>query len=331
MSGVVRVAVAGDDERTCTLLQRVLARDSDLAVVGRAKNGSELVFLLRQFAPHVVIIDLDAPGRDMVAALRAAKREAPTIKIVALLGRFEIGKPLLGEFDSLLHRDDPLNTLANRIRELGSGKATWAETRVAVTSYSPARAGEALASDALQLFGLYVGDLERRQRELEERLDLSLLWLQEVGGRDQGAGSQLAATLRVEPVTREAGELSYILVVDSFFNAQHKVSIAGKEGTLHPHSWRVSVRLHVGSVAGGPELVGFAEAKRLLRDQLAQLDGKVLNKLPEFSTVPPTTENIAALIFKGLKTAVGGMMVALESVTLWESPTNAVICCEGSP
>lgn len=132
---------------------------------------------------------------------------------------------------------------------------------------------------------------------------------------------------------RSSSALRYFISVDGFFNARHQVTINGTEGPLHAHSWRVSLKLRPRSLVEDQPSFGFAEARRLLNDQINPYDGKVLNYLPQFSSIPPTTENIAAVLFAGLRSAAEGLKIVLDSVTVWESPTISVTvtCSECRP
>jgi 6-pyruvoyl-tetrahydropterin synthase len=125
--------------------------------------------------------------------------------------------------------------------------------------------------------------------------------------------------------------LTYSISVDSFFNARHQVTINGSKGPLHAHSWRVRLKLRQTSDIGAHALFGFAEAKRLLNDQITPYDGKVLNNLPQFSSVPPTTENLAAILFVSVKVAASDLRIIIDSITVWESPTISVTCSESQP
>ena len=54
-----------------TGLRTVLGRESDLAIVGEASDGLEVVALARRLLPDVVLTDVRLPGQDGLAATRA--------------------------------------------------------------------------------------------------------------------------------------------------------------------------------------------------------------------------------------------------------------------
>src|SRR6185295_7194460 len=87
-----RVIVADDDvllrEGLASLLER-----SDFQVVGQAGDGDELVELVREQEPDVVIVDIRMPPTHSTEGLEAAhtiREEFPEIGILVLSGHVEI-------------------------------------------------------------------------------------------------------------------------------------------------------------------------------------------------------------------------------------------------
>ena len=63
-----------------------------LEVVGEARDGHAAVELARKLQPDVVLMDLDMPGLDGLAATRLINTEMPQVKIVVLTGSDEDAK-----------------------------------------------------------------------------------------------------------------------------------------------------------------------------------------------------------------------------------------------
>ena len=114
----------------------------------------------------------------------------------------------------------------------------------------------------------------------------------------------------------------YKIKVESSFSSAHNLrGYKGKCEDLHGHNWKVEL------VAGRDKLdkiglvMDFKKLKAILNEFLETLDHKYLNKLPFFTKVNPTSENIAEFIFKSLKKKIP----ILLSVTVWENSTSCAI------
>ncbi len=85
----IRVLIADDHNIVRKGLRMFLQRDPDLAVVGEAANGAEVIKLSRQLHPDVVLMDLLMPVMDGIAATRAIRNELPEIEVLALTSVLE--------------------------------------------------------------------------------------------------------------------------------------------------------------------------------------------------------------------------------------------------
>ena len=62
----------------------VLEAETDIAVVGEARDGAEAVALFGRLRPDIVLMDLQMPGMDGVDAIAAIKAQAPEARIIVL-------------------------------------------------------------------------------------------------------------------------------------------------------------------------------------------------------------------------------------------------------
>lgn len=132
--------------------------------------------------------------------------------------------------------------------------------------------------------------------------------------------------VRKTDVLRPPAGFCYEMVLDLFFNARHFVTIDGQTGPEHPHSYRVQVRCR--SRALHPQnhvLVGYQELRERVKQVIKAYNGTVLNELPVFRYLQPTTENLAGVLYQQLVVALKGMPVELVSLTVWESPTEGIV------
>ncbi|HKC13865.1 MAG TPA: response regulator transcription factor [Vicinamibacteria bacterium] len=77
---LLTVLIVDDDERFRELVGRLLG--TGVRVVGEAARGEDAVLLATEVRPDVVLMDLDIPGLDGIAATRQIKAAAPRTKVI---------------------------------------------------------------------------------------------------------------------------------------------------------------------------------------------------------------------------------------------------------
>lgn len=84
MSSRVRVVLVDDHALVRGGLAQLLAATDDLEVVGQAGDGAEAVAVVAATRPDVVVMDLQMPGTDGVAATRRIVAEHPGSQVLVL-------------------------------------------------------------------------------------------------------------------------------------------------------------------------------------------------------------------------------------------------------
>jgi|SRR5215831_4466146 len=79
-----RVLIADDDRLTRAGLRLVLSQESDIEIVGEARDGLEVVDMARRLQPDLVLLDLRMPNMDGLEATRALKRDGLTRSVLIL-------------------------------------------------------------------------------------------------------------------------------------------------------------------------------------------------------------------------------------------------------
>jgi two-component system, NarL family, invasion response regulator UvrY len=80
----MKVLIADDHPVVRHGLKQILATDSDMTVVGEAKNGNEAMELARRLEWDVAVLDYSMPGRSGLELLAEIKREFPQRPVLVL-------------------------------------------------------------------------------------------------------------------------------------------------------------------------------------------------------------------------------------------------------
>jgi DNA-binding NarL/FixJ family response regulator len=84
----MRVAIADDHRLMLDGIKRALETAPDIEVVGEAMSGDEMMALLPQVNPDVVILDLRMPNGDGLDTLTRIRQDHPGMKVI-ILSMFE--------------------------------------------------------------------------------------------------------------------------------------------------------------------------------------------------------------------------------------------------
>ncbi len=121
----LNVAIADDNERMVQLLDRIVSSDEELEVVGKAGNGEELMEIIREKKPDVVLLDIIMPKLDGLTVMDRVNHEQelkkPAFIVISAVSQekmtedaFELGADyyILKPFDN--------DTVVNRIKRVRS-------------------------------------------------------------------------------------------------------------------------------------------------------------------------------------------------------------------
>ncbi|TVS17673.1 MAG: two-component system response regulator UvrY [Gammaproteobacteria bacterium] len=141
---MVRVLIVDDHRLVRAGIASMLSSVKGIEVVGQADSGEEALVAIRQYSPHVVLMDVRMPGIGGVEAARRALRHDPDLKIIALS----------------VYDDDPF---PSRMLEVGAvGYVTkCADVRELVSAIRKVRVGQRyLSSDVAQHLALRTYEVE---------------------------------------------------------------------------------------------------------------------------------------------------------------------------
>jgi two-component system, NarL family, response regulator LiaR len=80
----IRVQLVEDHAIVREGLRMLLSEESDIEVVGEARDGAESVQLAAMLQPHVILMDLVMPGMDGIHAIQDIRLVSPSSQVVVL-------------------------------------------------------------------------------------------------------------------------------------------------------------------------------------------------------------------------------------------------------
>ena len=121
----VRIAIVDDHELVRTGLRLRLEREEGVEVVAEAADAASAYAMIEANSPDVVVMDIDLPGEDGLAATRTIKARWPQTRVVGLTG----SKPgsiahaaLLAGADGLVFKSEASDHLVQAVRTIATGK-----------------------------------------------------------------------------------------------------------------------------------------------------------------------------------------------------------------
>lgn len=124
-SNPIRVVIVDDHPEVRRTLISVLRAHSDVEVVGEAATGEEAILRAEQLQPTILLMDINIPALDGIAATRVITSRWPHIVVIGLSGhvqeylRYAIVKA--GAF-GLFQKDEAVGELYTFIRQALASK-----------------------------------------------------------------------------------------------------------------------------------------------------------------------------------------------------------------
>jgi DNA-binding NarL/FixJ family response regulator len=123
---VIRVVIADDHQILREGLKQLLLAAGDIAVVGEAGDGFEVLERVRMLDFDVLLLDMSMPGKSGVELIRQAKAEKPKLRILVLSMHEEhqyAVRAIRAGASGYLTKESAAAKLVAAIRKVGSGGA----------------------------------------------------------------------------------------------------------------------------------------------------------------------------------------------------------------
>jgi len=85
----VKLLVADEHRLLIEGIRLALAEHPDIEIVAEATSGSQVLPLVGQTSPDIVLLDIGMPGMDGLSCLELIRRRHPEVKVVMLSGSQE--------------------------------------------------------------------------------------------------------------------------------------------------------------------------------------------------------------------------------------------------
>src|SRR5689334_1881704 len=80
----LKIVIADDHQLMLAALRLALESASDIVVVAEAQSGAQVLPLVHQHSPDVVLLDIRMPGMDGLRCLEQLKQRFPHVKAIAI-------------------------------------------------------------------------------------------------------------------------------------------------------------------------------------------------------------------------------------------------------
>jgi DNA-binding NarL/FixJ family response regulator len=220
----IRVLLADDHRLVRTGFRVILEIEDDIEVVGEASDGGEAVELAACHCPDVVLMDVEMPGLDGLAATRRITAAAgPSVLILTTFARDDyLFEALRAGASGFLLKNSSPEALVEAVRVIARGDALLAPemTRRVIAAFAPPRPAD--VPTPLPAAPAALGKLTPREYEVLAAL---------AGG---ATNAEIAAALHVGETTVKT-HVSRVLTKLGARDRTQAVVMAYQMGVVRPH------------------------------------------------------------------------------------------------
>ena len=143
---MVTILIADDHAIVRDGLKQILARTGDLVVGGEARDGHDVVRLVRERDWDLLLMDMSMPGRNGIELIRQVKAEKPKLPILVLSMYQEhqyAVRAMRAGASGYLNKDSAAELLVSAIRKIVGGGVFVSEVAAELLAREAMRGAEA--------------------------------------------------------------------------------------------------------------------------------------------------------------------------------------------
>jgi len=154
----IKVAIADDNKDFLEILQDCLRREDDIELVGVAYNGEQMLTIIEEKAPDVIVLDIIMPHLDGIGVLErinVSNNKRPRIIMLTAFGQESITQRVveLGA-DYYVLKPFNMDVLVNRIRQLAGTMTTNRPMAAATVQTVKARPMDVEVTNVIREIGI---------------------------------------------------------------------------------------------------------------------------------------------------------------------------------
>jgi len=138
----IRVFMVDDHPIVRTGIRMLLEKAADIEVIGEAGNGENILALMRQLNPDVLLLDMEMPGKDGAAIMREVREAKLDVSILVLSAHddkdYILNLITLG-VSGYLTKEEAIDTIVDAVRGVAKGEEGWLSRRAAQRLIEAAR------------------------------------------------------------------------------------------------------------------------------------------------------------------------------------------------
>ena len=173
---MIRLAIAEDHQSVIDGISLLLKYEENIEIVGTAKDGEELVKLVRLKQPQVVITDIRMPKMDGIEATKIIKKEFPHTKVLAftMLDQPDITHQMQqAGVSGYLLKNSPLEDILKAVNTVHQGQ-TYYDSNIILSDKKDANKKSKGILTKRQMEILYLVGQGKTSRQIADQLFISV-------------------------------------------------------------------------------------------------------------------------------------------------------------